>query len=209
MVPGYDLRLLARTDRSGQTAVVNAIVVVPQRLAQLDPLAKDFDLFLRSGRCIGRQEMQIDDGIEIFVVSILQNCLKNVLAQIAHRLAHLSQQKSSLLPDTEKNLVRISYREGLFPTGTQSQGKYSQDFWGPAYQLPRLRGKQTLAPGQAVTAPFSCGSSSCRNRPLTGKHSPFLDLQDRNPRIWRLAWWGKPLSLRGRGSGKFFFGGPI
>jgi len=83
--------LLAGTNRSSQTAVVNAIVIVPKRLAQLDSLAEHFDLLLRSGRGIRWQEVRIDDWIEILVVSILQNRLENVLAQIAHCLAHLSR----------------------------------------------------------------------------------------------------------------------
>ncbi len=95
--------LLARTNRSGQTAVVDAVVVVPQGLAQFDSLSQYFDLLLRSGRGIGWQEVQINDRIEILVVSILQNRLKNVLAQIAHCLTHLSRQRETAPQRQEKS----------------------------------------------------------------------------------------------------------
>ena len=63
-------QLLARSNRSGQAAVVNAIGRVPQRLAELDALTQHFD-FLRaaSGR-IRRLEMVVFVGHKIFIMAI-------------------------------------------------------------------------------------------------------------------------------------------
>mgnify|MGYP003662818661 CR=1 FL=1 len=72
--------LLARADRTGQTAVIDAVGRVPQRLSQLDSLAEDFDLFVAARGCIGGCELLIQLGDKIFVVSVTQDGFENVFA---------------------------------------------------------------------------------------------------------------------------------
>src|SRR5689334_15560065 len=51
-----DLHGLARANRAGQTVVVVAVAVVPQRQAELQPLAQNLDLLRGAGRGVGRIE---------------------------------------------------------------------------------------------------------------------------------------------------------
>lgn len=112
----FQTYLLARTNRSGQTTVVDAVVVVSKWLAQCDPLSEHFDLFLRFGRRIRWQEVQINDCIEVLVVSVLQNRLKSFLAQIAHcslLIAHCSLLTSLSERELSFSLVALTPTRGF------------------------------------------------------------------------------------------------
>ena len=76
--------LLARPNRSSQAGIVDAILKVPKRLAQLDTLAKDFDLVRRAGWGVSGLEIVGLGGEEILIVTVLQNCLKNVFHWLIH-----------------------------------------------------------------------------------------------------------------------------
>ena len=77
--------LLARTNRSGQPAVIDSVRGVPQGLSQLNPSTKNFNLVGAAGWGIGRNELLVPLRDEVFVVTVPQNSFKNVLA-----LAHIS-----------------------------------------------------------------------------------------------------------------------
>lgn len=62
---------------------------MPQGLTEFNASSKNFDLFLRTGRCIGRQELRISDGIEILVVTVLEDGFENIFAKIAHTVWNL------------------------------------------------------------------------------------------------------------------------
>lgn len=71
-------RLLARPDRTGQSAVIDAVRTVPKRLAQFDATPQDLDLLRASGRRIRWDEIEIFVGNEVFIVTVTQDRFKNV-----------------------------------------------------------------------------------------------------------------------------------
>lgn len=77
-------RSLTRPDGTSQTAVIHTVIVVPQRLTQFDSLAKNFDLLQRPGWRVRRLELVVGLRIEILVMPVLENRLKNIFAKTAH-----------------------------------------------------------------------------------------------------------------------------
>ncbi len=82
-------QLLARTNSACQTAVVDSVVVVPQGLSEFHTSSQNFDLLLRASRCIGGQELPISDGIEVLIVTVLENGFENIFTKIAHTVWNL------------------------------------------------------------------------------------------------------------------------
>jgi hypothetical protein len=96
--------LLSGTDRSGQTAVIYPVIVVPKWLPQFDATAKHFDLLLGTGGCVGGKKLPVGDGIKILIVTVLENGFENVLAKTAHCFMNLvrvihQRQAPSLAPE--------------------------------------------------------------------------------------------------------------
>jgi hypothetical protein len=100
-------RLLAWADCSRQSTVINAIIVVPQRLTQIDAATEYLDFFLRTRRSIGRKETIVHYRIKVLVVPILEDGLKNVLAQTAHSVKPLIGKQIECF--ARKNLFDFSY----------------------------------------------------------------------------------------------------
>jgi len=80
----FTRKLFARANSAGESAVINTVIRVPQWLPEFDATTEDFDLLLRTGWCVGWQKVVVDDWVEVFVMTVLENCFKNVLAQITH-----------------------------------------------------------------------------------------------------------------------------
>jgi hypothetical protein len=136
-------RLLAWSDRSCQTAVVNAVVIVPQWLAQLDSATQNFDLLLRSSRRISWQEVTVNDRIKVLVVSILQNRFKYVLAQIAHCVAHLFQGKRTMPPTMGKNCPIFHTVSDYFQLASKVK-KITERYFAPCLSIPRPAAQANL-----------------------------------------------------------------
>ena len=77
--------LFSGADRACQTAVINAVGVVPKGLAQLDTSTKHFNLVGAARRRIRRDEFLVPLGHEVLVMPVPQNRFKNVLA-LAHKI---------------------------------------------------------------------------------------------------------------------------
>ncbi len=77
--------LLARADSTGQTAVIDAVGVVPERLAQLDAAAQNFDLVGAASWSVSGFEFVVLVRDKIFVVAVAQDCFKDVLA-LTHKI---------------------------------------------------------------------------------------------------------------------------
>lgn len=97
--------LFARTDRAGQTAVIVAVIPVPERLARFDPAAEHFNFLRRTSRRIGRLEVLIAFGSEVFIMTILNDGLEYV-ANFVH--------VPSLLLSMRRATDEIAIRQGGF-----------------------------------------------------------------------------------------------
>ncbi len=73
-------KLFAGANRAGQAAVIHSIGSVPQRLTEFHATSQNFDLLWASRRRIGRDELVVLVGDEIFIVTVTQNGFENVLA---------------------------------------------------------------------------------------------------------------------------------
>jgi len=113
---GGRLRLLARPNGASQAAVIDTIIVVPQRLSQFDSLSKNFDLLQRPGWCVGRLELVVSLRIEVLVVPILENRLENVLAKSAHSIppSNISSPRGTM----------VAVRDAPNPIGDPSGPSY-------------------------------------------------------------------------------------
>ncbi len=72
--------LFAWANGSRQTAVVDAIGVVPKRLAQFNAFAENFNFLGATCWGVGRGEAIVFVGDKVFIVAVSQDGLKNVLA---------------------------------------------------------------------------------------------------------------------------------
>lgn len=72
--------LLAWSNRTRQTAVVNAVGVVPQRLTKFNTTTQNFDLLWASRRSIGGKEVIVFVWDKVFIVAVTQDGFENVLA---------------------------------------------------------------------------------------------------------------------------------
>jgi hypothetical protein len=117
-------RLLAWANRSGKSAVIDSVVVVPQGLPEFDTTSKDIDLFLRARRSVGRKELCVSNGIKILIVPILENGFKNVLAQIAHIGSYLINNVFQVRARCDPALEGI----GLLVDRIQRSSKFKRHF---------------------------------------------------------------------------------
>src|SRR5262245_8354014 len=81
--------LVAGADRSGQTTVIGAVIVVPQGLSTTDALGQNLQLFAGACRRLRGLKIFILFRGEILVVAILEDRLKHVFERrIWHKLSN-------------------------------------------------------------------------------------------------------------------------
>ncbi len=71
--------LFARTNRTGQSAVVHTIGGMPQRLATFDSAAEHLDFFRTASGGVRSDEVFILLWAEVFIVTIAKDCFEDVL----------------------------------------------------------------------------------------------------------------------------------
>jgi len=132
------LRRFPRADRPCQAVVVEAVVVVPQRQAELDAAAQDLDLLLRASGRVGALEVRLlIVGQPVFVVAVLQDGFKHVLAAFHSKLQSSQYAQPGLRGggadvrwrNTRSNDARQARRtgQGLVASKLSSGGEPSRD----------------------------------------------------------------------------------
>ncbi|MBI3837095.1 MAG: hypothetical protein HY288_04070 [Planctomycetia bacterium] len=86
-------RLLARTNCTGQPAIVGSIFGVPERFTTLDPLRQYIEFRSRTGGRFGWRERFVLGGTKILVVAILQNCFEHI-PHLPHRITPPTKKES-------------------------------------------------------------------------------------------------------------------
>ena len=77
--------LLSRANCPCQTAVIDTVCGVPQRLAQFDAAAQHLNLVGAASRRIGGDELLVFLGDKVFVVPVTENRFEDILA-LTHKL---------------------------------------------------------------------------------------------------------------------------
>lgn len=72
-------RLLAWANRTGQSAVVNTVGGMPQRLAQFDSAAEHLNFFRTASGGVRCDEVFILLRAEVFIVTIAKDCFEDIL----------------------------------------------------------------------------------------------------------------------------------
>jgi hypothetical protein len=111
--------LLARANCAGQTAVIDSVGVVPERLTQFNTAAQDLNFVRTSCRRVCGHELFIRSRDEVLIVTVPQDSFENVLA-LAHKLVF--QIQSVGMPSPVGTLFKCSTRVVL----SLGHGHYSQ-----------------------------------------------------------------------------------
>lgn len=87
-------RLLARTDRTRQAAVVDPVGRVPKGLTQLNASTQDFDFLGASRRSIGCRKLFVFLRDEVLIVTVAKDCFEDVLA-VTHTFLNFPDSTAS------------------------------------------------------------------------------------------------------------------
>jgi len=136
---------------------------MPKRLTEFNSFSQNLDFLLRAGWSIRWQKLHVHDGIEIFVVSVLQNRFKNVLAKIAHKSTpsnlcihragdakHLPKFNwgiTALLPESSRcgtNLYRV--KRSLHPQKFTQNSLTTRDYWQLEIKVKKINQRTTQLP---------------------------------------------------------------
>lgn len=179
------IRLFARTNRTGQAAVIRTIFRVPERQAQRDPASQNVQLLRRTGRGVGRHEIVGHARRVVFVVPELQNRVKNIThrcssilqknrprKKLSQRSGHSSMcilptkeaQKTKSCPQATKS-IRL---EAPFSVNFHSEYSQRTDHDRTEARKPRIKNDRCNRPRRPPVHNRRPAAYCCRETPFAG-----------------------------------------